>query len=45
MFGSTTFPRVRAVCWFNGLKERDWRVNSSSEALKAMRTALDRMPV
>ena len=35
MFAATTFPRVRAVCWFQGNKERDWRVNSSNDALKA----------
>lgn len=44
MFASTTFPRVRAVCWFNGRKERDWRVDSSSDALEATRAALRRMP-
>ena len=27
MFAATTFPRVRAVCWFQGNKERDWRAN------------------
>ena len=44
MFAATTFPRVRAVCWFQGNKERDWRVNSSNDALKAIRSALDQMP-
>jgi beta-mannanase len=44
MFAATTFPRVRAVCWFQGNKERDWRVSSSNDALKAIRSALDQMP-
>jgi hypothetical protein len=44
MFAATTFPRVRAVCWFQGNKERDWRVNSSNDALKAIRSALDQLP-
>jgi hypothetical protein len=30
-----TFPRIKAVVWFNADKENDWRVNSSSEALSA----------
>jgi hypothetical protein len=33
-------PRVRAMVWFHALKERDWRVNSSRPALRAMRRAL-----
>ena len=44
MFAATTFPRIEAVCWFQGNKERDWRVNSSTDALKAIRKALDQMP-
>jgi hypothetical protein len=44
MFAATTFPRVRAVCWFHTKKERDWRVSSSNDALKAIRRALDQMP-
>ena len=44
MFAAATFPRVTAVCWFQGKKERDWRVSSSTDALKAIRAALDQMP-
>lgn len=39
-FASTAFPRVRALVWFQALKERDWRVNSSTAALKAIRESL-----
>lgn len=35
-----TFPRVRAVMWFNFNKERDWRVDSSVASLDAVREAL-----
>lgn len=31
------FPRVDTLVWFNERKERDWRVNSSSSALKSFR--------
>ncbi len=31
------FPRVRAVIWFDRLKETDWRVNSSAAVLLAWR--------
>lgn len=31
------FPRVRAVVWFNRVKETDWRVNSSPSSLAAWR--------
>ena len=34
----TTFPRVRAVVWFQEDKETDWRVSSSEAALAAFRT-------
>ena len=35
-------PRVKAVAWFDLLKERDWRVNSSQAALDAYRAVADR---
>lgn len=35
-----TFPRVRAVVWFDYNKERDWRVDSSAASLTAVREAL-----
>ena len=31
------FPAVRAMVWFDGVKETDWRVNSSPAALAAFR--------
>ncbi len=31
------FPRIRAVVWFNKVKETDWRVQSSPAALQAFR--------
>jgi hypothetical protein len=31
------FKRVRALIWFQRIKETDWRVNSSSSSLKAFR--------
>jgi hypothetical protein len=31
-------PRVRAVIWFDRVKEADWRVDSSAESLAAYRT-------
>ncbi len=34
-----TFPRVRALVWFNEHKETDWRVSSSATALAALRAA------
>ncbi|HEY5547983.1 MAG TPA: glycosyl hydrolase [Coriobacteriia bacterium] len=36
----TTYPRVTGVCWFNANKERDWRVDSSTASLDALKTAL-----
>jgi hypothetical protein len=39
-FTSRAFPRLRAVVWFDEDKERDWRVDSSPEALAAFRAAL-----
>jgi mannan endo-1,4-beta-mannosidase len=34
---TASFPRVRAVVWFNLNKECDWRIESSPEALAAFR--------
>jgi hypothetical protein len=31
------FPRIRAVVWFNKVKETDWRVQSSASSLEAFR--------
>ncbi len=36
----TTYPRVKIFTWFNINKELDWRVNSSPEALKAFKEAM-----
>jgi hypothetical protein len=35
----TNFPEVRAVVWFNIIKETDWRIDSSPESLRAFVTA------
>ena len=34
---SSAYPRVRGVVWFDALKERDWRIESSAESLAAFR--------
>lgn len=34
---SRQFPRVTTLVWFHERKERDWRVNSSTESLQAFR--------
>jgi hypothetical protein len=38
----TVYPRIKGVCWFSKYYpwERDWRVNSSPEALEAYRKAI-----
>jgi endoglucanase len=36
----SSFPRIKAVSWFNANKETDWRVNSSQAALDAFKAAL-----
>jgi len=38
--GSRAFPRVAAMVYFHADKERDWRVNSSRDALRAVRVGL-----
>jgi hypothetical protein len=35
-----SFPRVRAVIWFDMSKETDWRVNSSAASLAAWRSVV-----
>ena len=42
--GSRDFPRVRALVYFQADKERDWRVNSSRDALRAVRDGLGAPP-
>jgi mannan endo-1,4-beta-mannosidase len=37
MLGSTAFPRLGAVVWFNEDKETDWRLESSEASLQAFR--------
>ena len=37
----TRLPNVRAVVWFDRLKEADWRVDSSDSTLSAFRGAAD----
>lgn len=37
---STRFPQVEAMVWFHALKERDWRIDSSPAALKALQRGL-----
>jgi hypothetical protein len=36
----SSYPRIKAFCWFNIKKERDWRVESSSDALNAFKNSL-----
>lgn len=38
-FALTGFPRIEAIVWFDALKERDWRLESSPGALLAARRA------
>lgn len=35
---ASNFTRVRAIVWFQRVKEADWRINSSPQALVAFRT-------
>jgi len=35
---ASRLPRVRAVIWFQRVKETDWRINSSPQSLAAFRT-------
>lgn len=35
------YPQIRGNAWFNVNKETDWRIDSSSESLQALRTAAD----
>jgi Glycosyl hydrolase family 26 len=37
-------PRVRAIVWFDRVKEADWRVNSSPQALAAFRGLVSSPP-
>lgn len=36
---STDFPQIKAVCWFNELKEKDWVMWSSPESIRAIQKA------
>ena len=38
------FTRVRALVWFDRVKETDWRINSSSSSLQAFRTLMRSPP-
>ncbi len=40
MMADTSMPRIRAVIWFQALKERDWRVTSSRGVVKALQPIL-----
>jgi beta-mannanase len=40
LLGSTSFPRVSALVWFDRNKEFDWRVNSSAAAAAALKSGL-----
>ncbi len=37
----TSYPRIKAISWFNQNKETDWRINSSQAALGAYRAAIN----
>ena len=41
---ATQFRRVRALIWFQRVKETDWRVNSSPESLAAFRRVVSSFP-
>lgn len=36
----TGYPRIKAFCWFNINKERDWRIDSSAAAAAAYKNVL-----
>ncbi|MFH1683582.1 MAG: glycosyl hydrolase [Candidatus Margulisiibacteriota bacterium] len=36
----TQYPKIKAFCWFDINKERDWRVNSTEISLKAYRQGI-----
>jgi beta-mannanase len=40
MLGTTFFPRIEAVVWFDKKKERDWPLTSSNDSLSAIRAYL-----
>jgi beta-mannanase len=40
-----TFPRIKAVVFFNLNKETDWRINSSPTALTQFRESLGTVPI
>jgi mannan endo-1,4-beta-mannosidase len=40
MMSSRLFPRVEGIVWFNKRKERDWRLESSSDSLDEIRRHL-----
>ncbi len=42
MLANRSMPRIKALIWFNADKERDWRVDSSRDALRAVRRGLAR---
>ena len=52
LFNDTAFPRLKSIVWFDINKqtnpvqsgERDWRVNSSSDSLNALKRALTMTP-
>jgi len=35
------YPKIKVFIWFNELKERDWRVNSSSDSTTAFKNAVN----
>jgi hypothetical protein len=44
MFGSTAFPRIAALIWFDEHKEADWRLRSAPEVVEAFQAALGSAP-
>jgi len=40
MLASSGFPRVTAIAWFDKKKERDWRLDSSADALSVIKSYL-----
>lgn len=44
LMASTKFPKVTALVYFNKKKERDWRLDSSTASLNAIKSALTVIP-
>lgn len=45
LMGETGFSRITTVLWFSVWKERDWRMDSSTDALTAFQTEFAKAPM